>query len=127
MDKLTRQCEENILKAIENSVFIRLMLKSLKSQGCEVDLARHLACEPCPPNRRIYGGFDQPNSQVFLCSDRCVTASKVEEILAHELVHLYDHCTVKLDLKNENHLACTEIRYFSYDRTNNFEYGSCYF
>ena len=103
------QCEKNIALAIESSPMIRTMLRAMQAQGCEVDLPRHIVCEPCN-DKRLFGGFDQPLSQVFICSNRCKTPQKVEEILSHELVHLYDHCTAELDLKNINHLACTEIR-----------------
>ncbi len=48
--------------------------------------------------------------QVVICSNRCTTDEKVEEILAHELVHMYDHCTGKVDFEDVRHLACSEIR-----------------
>ena len=46
----------------------------------------------------------------MICENNTKTPKKVEEILAHELVHLYDYCTKKIDFSNMDHLACTEIR-----------------
>ena len=66
--------------------------------------------EICLILKSLFGGFDQPLSQVFVCSNRCHTPEKVRQILSHELVHLYDHCSAKMDLSNTSHLACTEIR-----------------
>jgi len=34
----------------------------------------------------------------------------VHGILAHEMVHMFDYCRHKMDFKNVQHLACTEIR-----------------
>lgn len=108
-DPLVLQCEKNIARAIKNSPFIRLMLEGLKDAGCTVTPHRHLVCESaCSPE--VSGGYDQKTNQVVICSNICLTPQKVEEILAHELVHLYDFCTINLDLTNTDHLACTEIR-----------------
>ena len=108
-DPLVAQCEKNIARAIRNSPFIRLMLAGLKEAGCTVTPHRHLVCEAaCSPE--VSGGYDQKTNQVVICSNICVTPQKVEEILAHELVHLYDFCTTNLDLTRSDHLACTEIR-----------------
>ena len=63
-----------------------------------------------PCDKSLSGGYDDQANQVIICSNNCQTASKVEEILAHELVHMYDFCTSKIDFSNPNHLACSEIR-----------------
>lgn len=34
----------------------------------------------------------------------------VRAVLLHEMVHMFDYCRNKLDVKNIHHLACTEIR-----------------
>jgi inner membrane protease ATP23 len=48
--------------------------------------------------------------KVVICANRCRTDQRVAEILTHELVHLYDNCTAKVDFNNLHHLACTEVR-----------------
>ena len=45
------------------------------------------------------GGYDQENNQVILCENNCKTQEKIEEILAHELIHMYDYCTTKIDFQ----------------------------
>jgi len=34
----------------------------------------------------------------------------VRGVLLHEMIHMFDYCRNKLDVKNIDHLACTEIR-----------------
>ena len=103
------QCEKNIARALRTSPFIRLLISGLEEAGCNIIPHRHIVCEPgCSPE--VSGGFDQTTNQVVICSNVCQSPSKVEEILAHELVHLYDYCTINLDLTRSDHLACTEIR-----------------
>ena len=107
-DPQVLKCEKNIARAIQSSPFIRLMLAGLKDAGCTVTPHRHMVCEPCSPE--VSGGYDQKMNQLLICSNMCLTPQKVEEILAHELVHLYDFCTSNLDLTRNDHLACTEVR-----------------
>ncbi len=33
-----------------------------------------------------------------MCQNRCRTDAKVEEVLSHELVHMYDRCTTNVRL-----------------------------
>ena len=102
-------CEKNIARALRTSPFIRLLISGLEEAGCNITPHRHFVCESeCSPE--VSGGFDQHTNQVVICSNVCQTPSQVEEILAHELVHLYDNCTINLDLTRSDHLACTEIR-----------------
>jgi len=63
-----------------------------------------------PCDQSLSGGYDDQANQVIICSNNCKTPEKVEEILSHELVHMYDYCTAKIDFSNPKHLACTEIR-----------------
>lgn len=34
----------------------------------------------------------------------------MEDTIAHEMVHMFDHCRFKLDWHNLRHVACTEVR-----------------
>ena len=56
------------------------------------------------------GGYDQENNQVVLCENNCKTQGKIEDILAHELIHMYDYCTAKINFQKISHLACSEVR-----------------
>ena len=63
-----------------------------------------------PCDQSLSGGYDDQANQVIICSNNCKTPEKVEEILSHELVHMYDYCTANIDFSNPKHLACSEIR-----------------
>lgn len=47
--------------------------------------------------------------KVVLCNDKEVTQTMVDHTMAHELVHAYDQCRIKLDPTNCLHVACTEV------------------
>ena len=103
-------CELNVIQALQSSERINKLLKALKSSGCPVVPSRHIACIPCDDQSSLLGGYDLEHNQVVICQNKCKNPKQVEEILSHELVHLYDFCTAKLDFSNVEHLACTEIR-----------------
>lgn len=83
------------------------MLKHLKLSGCAFT-SSSLQCHPCPENRA--GGF-HPELGVLLCQDRLVNKKLMEDTIAHELIHAFDHCRFKLDWENLRHQACSEVRW----------------
>ncbi|XP_042870965.1 mitochondrial inner membrane protease ATP23 homolog [Penaeus japonicus] len=87
---------------------VKLMLSALKSSGCEVDLSRHVACEVCDVS--VSGGYDPELNQVVVCQNVARSEGMTQGVLTHELIHMFDYCRNKLDFKNVEHLACTEIR-----------------
>jgi len=101
-------CEINVIKALSSSPRIRLLVQALNDSDCPFLPSRHVACSPC--DQSLSGGYDDQANQVIICSNNCKTPEKVEEILSHELVHMYDYCTAKIDFSNPKHLACSEIR-----------------
>ncbi|EZA53866.1 mitochondrial inner membrane protease ATP23 homolog isoform X2 [Ooceraea biroi] len=102
------RCEANVYKCIKNSPIVKLMLAALKSSGCEVDMRRHISCEVCNPI--VSGGYDSEFNQVVICQNTVSSASIIQGVLLHELIHMFDFCRNKLDVKNIDHIACTEIR-----------------
>ena len=82
------------------------MIGALEKAGCPVDVRRHFACEVC--DTRICGGYDPELNQIVVCLNK--GKGNWQAVLVHELVHMYDHCVNKVDFKNLEHLACTEIR-----------------
>jgi inner membrane protease ATP23 len=87
---------------------VSLLLAGLARAGCPVRLARHLVCEPCPPG--LVGGYDSHLNQVVVCSEKCRDLRAVQTVLSHELVHMYDQCTARVDWGDMMHLACSEVR-----------------
>ena len=102
------RCERLVVEAVEGSPLVHLLLGGLARAGCPLALPRHVACEPLGPG--LLGGFDRRSNQVVVCSEKCRTAEVVEQILAHELVHLYDQCVARVDWSDLRHLACSEVR-----------------
>lgn len=106
LDKI--KCERNVFKCVKNSPMVKLMMGALKSSGCDIDIRRHIACEFCDTS--VSGGYDPLLNQIVICQNTARTEGVVQGILTHEMIHMYDYCNNKLDFKNIDHLACTEIR-----------------
>ena len=110
---LRETCGINVTKALEYPL-IKLMLNSLKSQGCETDIfERHLSCDICKDSTEFpsWGGYDEKNNQVFICANNVGSSfGQVHGTLLRNLIHMYDVCTRKVNFKDVNHLACMEIR-----------------
>lgn len=102
------KCERNVYKCIKNSPIVKLMMGALKSSGCAIDIRRHIACEYC--DNTVSGGYDPQLNQIVICQNTARKEGIVQGILAHEMLHMFDYCNNKLDFKNIDHLACTEIR-----------------
>ncbi|XP_050420125.1 mitochondrial inner membrane protease ATP23 homolog [Adelges cooleyi] len=102
------KCEGKVKHCLKNSPLVKIMLSALKKSGCEVNPSRHIACELC--DTTVHGGYDPILNQVVICQNTAITKGTVQGVLTHELIHMFDYCTRKLDFRNIEHLACTEIR-----------------
>ncbi|KAA0192645.1 hypothetical protein HAZT_HAZT008399 [Hyalella azteca] len=102
------KCERKVLRAIEKYPLVKIMMSALKSSGCPVDIQRHIACEVCDTS--VTGGYDVESNQIVVCQNMCKLEGLVAGVLTHEMIHMFDYCKHKLDFKNIEHLACTEIR-----------------
>ncbi|XP_013777911.1 mitochondrial inner membrane protease ATP23 homolog isoform X1 [Limulus polyphemus] len=102
------KCERNVYSCLEKSPLIKLMMSALKGSGCEVDISRHISCEVC--DKKVSGGYDPELNQVVVCQNVARSEWMVQGVLAHEFVHMFDYCRAKLDFRNVDHLACTEVR-----------------
>ncbi|ELT95678.1 hypothetical protein CAPTEDRAFT_110443 [Capitella teleta] len=101
-------CMENVLWCSKNHPYVKLLMGALRSQGCPVDTRRHVSCEDC--TSVVNGGYDPTNNQVVICQNNSVKQAHACSVLVHELIHMFDYCRAKVDFKNIEHLACTEIR-----------------
>ncbi|KAG0723461.1 Mitochondrial inner membrane protease ATP23 [Chionoecetes opilio] len=102
------KCEKNVWYCAQSSPLVKLMLSALKSSGCEVDLERHVSCEVCDVT--VSGGYDSELNQIVVCQNTARSEGLTQGVMTHELIHMFDYCRNKLDFKNIDHLACTEIR-----------------
>ena len=84
------------------------LLNKLTTFYSEVNVDRHLVCEPCGPT--VAGRFDPEQTQVVLCENNIYSQGHMNDTLTHELVHAYDHCRAHVDWNNLQHIACTEVQ-----------------
>ncbi|XP_028401908.1 mitochondrial inner membrane protease ATP23 homolog [Dendronephthya gigantea] len=102
------KCLEWAGNSCRKAPYVKFMLDAMKKMGCNVDIGKHIVCEPCGEN--VLGGFDFRRKQVVLCENVIYSQSCMNDVLTHELIHAYDFARVKYEADNLRHLACTEIR-----------------
>lgn len=81
------------------------MLSNVQQVNGEMN-SENIKCMPCDTLQS--GGFS-PHYGILLCQNRLRNQSHMEDTLAHELVHAYDHLRFEVnwdDLKNH---ACSEV------------------
>ncbi|KAI1200112.1 peptidase M76 family-domain-containing protein [Nemania serpens] len=104
-----------VLQHSPTVVFLRQKIAALNGN---ID-ATNVVCARCPARltedgqvHRQSGGFS-PDSGILICSNEISSRSHMEDTLAHEMVHAWDHLRWKMDWvgdKDLKHAACTEIR-----------------
>jgi inner membrane protease ATP23 len=85
---------------------IRYLSDNIRQLGG--DLSSHnIYCRRCT-NRKA-GGFD-PEYGILLCANEMKDQGHLEDTMAHEMVHAYDHLRFKVNwTDNLRHAACTEV------------------
>lgn len=105
------RCEKNRDELLKTSPIIVYMRQNIKQLGG--DLGPHnIRCRTCP--EKAEGGFDHEYG-IRICANYVETKKKLEDVLAHEMVHAYDHLRFKTNLDRDTdlrHSACSEVRYF---------------
>ncbi len=67
----------------------------------------NIRCRRC--TTRQSGGFD-PDYGIRICANALRNQGHLEDTLAHEMVHAYDHLRFKPDWRgNLRHAACAEV------------------
>ncbi|KAF9522899.1 peptidase M76 family-domain-containing protein [Crepidotus variabilis] len=100
-------CEKRKEDLMNTSPLLGFMMKHLKLAGCDVPPS-NILCAPCDMTKA--GGFSPDPGAVILCGGHFFSKQHMESTIAHELLHLYDHCRFKVDWSNLRHHACSEIR-----------------
>lgn len=86
---------------------IRFLSSSIRDLGG--DLSSHnIYCRRC--DKRQAGSFD-PEYGIRICANEMRNQGHLEDTLAHEMVHAYDHLRFKLDWAGGDlrHAACSEV------------------
>ena len=102
-----KRCESQRDWLLQYSPIIRFMSDNIKQLGG--DLGKHnMHCRRCEVG--MQGGFDAKYG-IKLCANYLSTKSQLEDTMAHEMVHAYDHLRFKVDwdAKDLRHVACTEV------------------
>ena len=60
---------------------------------------------------RVYrqGGGFSPDHGILICANEMRNRKHLEDTLAHEMVHAWDHLRWKVDWADLRHAACTEV------------------
>jgi len=106
VEKEHAQCQKWLKIVWKDSPWMRFMVKEMGKLGQDWPITKFV-CMPCDPSRA--GGYT-PSLGIVLCENQMQSKKHLELTAAHEMIHAYDALTVKLDVSNCHHHACTEIR-----------------
>lgn len=109
------RCEDDKKWLFANSPIIRFMQSEISAlgpqdEGKQVTINEsNVWCKRCDQGSGASGGFDSKFG-VMLCANQLRNRGHLEDTLAHEMIHAYDHMRFKLDPYDLRHAACMEIR-----------------
>ena len=104
-----RRCEAWRDELLRTSPVIRYMNDNIRKLGGEMG-PHNIRCRSCiEDGQRMLGGFDQEYG-IKICANYMESKNMMEDTLAHEMVHAYDHLRFKTKLNEDlRHAACTEV------------------
>ena len=106
-----KRCEKHRDYLLQYSPVVRFMNDNIKKMGGEMG-PHNIVCRSCRGDEeQMQGGFDHKYG-IKLCANWVDERSKVEDVMAHEMVHAYDHLRFKTNLgleDNLRHAACSEV------------------
>ncbi len=106
-----KSCEENRDYLLKYSPVIRFLNDNIQKLGGEMG-RQNIHCRTCRgEEEKMQAGFDH-NYGIKICANRVDKRSIMEDVLAHEMVHAYDHLRFKTNLMEEGdlkHAACSEV------------------
>ena len=82
------KCESELDDISARTPVVRFLLEALAKAGCPVK-REFFEVQHC--SQAVMGGF-RPDQGVVLCHNNLMSRTDMENMLAHELVHAYDHC-----------------------------------
>ena len=107
------RCEKHKSWLFQNSPIIRFLQSQIDALNPAAQTARitesNVRCRRCGPETSQSGGFDTDHG-ILLCANQLRSRGHLEDTLAHEMVHAYDHLRFQLDPYDLRHAACMEIR-----------------
>ncbi|ODQ65264.1 putative metalloprotease of the mitochondrial inner membrane [Nadsonia fulvescens var. elongata DSM 6958] len=100
------KCEEWRDWVLDYSPTVTFMQDQITKIGGNINKT-NIMCDICDESKG--GGFN-PQLGILLCANRLGSKFQLEDTLAHEMVHAYDHCKFDVDWFDLRHHACSEIR-----------------
>lgn len=110
-----KRCEEYRDYNMRYSPTVTFLKKSIEELNGELD-ANNVKCVRCPMTYRngrwlLAGGGFSADHGIMLCANQMKGRKDLEDTMAHEMVHAWDHLRWKMDSVNDlRHVACTEVR-----------------
>lgn len=108
------RCEEWRDYNLKYSPIVIFMQKNIRDLNGKLD-ADNIRCRRCPARItedgkmvRQGGGFS-PEHGIQLCANELRDKKHVEDTIAHEMVHAWDHLRWKVDWGDLRHAACSEV------------------
>ncbi|KAH7413001.1 mitochondrial inner membrane protease atp23 [Cadophora sp. MPI-SDFR-AT-0126] len=110
-----KKCDEWRDWCFQYSPTVIFMKKNIEALNGDLH-AGNVICRRCPTRKdengnwiRQGGGFS-PDHGILICANEMRDKKHLEDTLAHEMVHAWDHLRWKVDWADLRHAACTEIR-----------------
>ncbi|KAJ5503081.1 hypothetical protein N7463_005955 [Penicillium fimorum] len=102
-----KRCEDQRDYLLQYSPTIRFLSESIQQLGGDLH-SHNIYCRRCTDRKG--GGFD-PEFGILICANEMKDQGHLEDTMAHEMVHAFDHLRFKVNWSdNLRHAACTEIR-----------------
>ncbi|KAK2762757.1 Mitochondrial inner membrane protease atp23 [Arachnomyces sp. PD_36] len=102
-----KRCEDQRDFLLQYSPTVTFLRQNINNLGGDIS-SHNIHCRRC--TQRQAGGFD-PKYGIQICANEMRDQGHLEDTLAHEMVHAYDHLRFKLDWRDDlRHAACAEIR-----------------
>ncbi len=102
-----KRCETWRDDLLRTSPVIRYMNDNIRKLGGDIG-PHNIRCRTCKEG--MLAGFDRQYG-IKVCANWVQSKSMMEDVVAHEMVHAYDHLRFKTDLDSDlRHAACSEVR-----------------
>ena len=105
-DVYCQLCETNRDYLLKYSPIIRFMKDEVGKLGGDLN-NKNINCRMCTQEQS--GGFHIDHG-ILLCANKFRNRGHLEDTLAHEMVHAWDHLKWKVEDGNLRHQACLEVR-----------------
>jgi mitochondrial inner membrane protease ATP23 len=99
------RCETHRDYLFQYSPTVRFLRDEIRALGHDIN-SENVRCRRC--TQSMSGGFDVDYG-ILLCANQMRNRGHVEDTMAHEMVHAYDHLRFWVDRHNLRHQACTEV------------------